>query len=310
MAYDVLEMIYRRRGMVYAFVCGIIWGFNGLGIALTVQTVSPCVLSYFFFLFHLVGLPYINWSLDEIYNTKLTLLVFLSSSLDAILVLACIFAYDFINYGNASALLYSKTIFCGVFAWFFLRERFSKFDCMLLCVHFVGVILVTKPSFLFKYPSDRDWRSNVVGCVLGLSGALSSSLEFITVRYLVEENALDMALLFIIKCFIGLFSSGLLSYFTISSHRYIRTISELGYVLLTCVSGFVAYAFNVIALRTENAKTVAAILSVEVIVAFLLQVSFTDQQTDIVSVSGASLILLVLVAYCLEGIYYQSRLLA
>lgn len=307
MAYEVLSILHRHRGILFAFAGGISWGVNALGIALTVQTVSPWVLCYFFFLCHIIAFPYLNWGLDQIYTPKLSLMIFLSSFFDVVLTLTSFSSFDLINFGNASALLYSKTIFCGVLSWIFLRERFTKVDVVLLGIHFVGVTLVTKPSFLFKHFNQGDQISNILGCFLALSGSLASSLEFITVRYLVERGAFDPALLFVNKCVLGMCLAGFLSYFNTSSHRYIRTLLELGYLVFTCVSGFVAYSFNILALRTENAKTVAAILSLEVVVAFLLQVSFTDQTTDILSVSGATLIIVVLVLYCIEGIYYQNR---
>lgn len=303
-----LEILIQHRGMICALISGLCYAFAGLSVTLSVQTVSPIVVSFVFFLCHVIGLPFINWGLDPIYSSKITVMILLSALLDVILTLASFYSYHFIEFGNANALLYSKTIFCGVLAWLFLGERFTRIDFVLLSIHFVGVIFVTKPSFIFEHGHGGYQISNFLGCVLALSGSLASCLEFITVRYLVEKEAFDAALLFVIKCLIGIVLAGILSYFNLSTHQYIRTLRELGFVIFTCISGFVAYALNIIALRTEDAKTVAAIVSVEVIVAFFLQVSFTDQRTDLPSLTGATLITVALILFCVEGIYYQRKL--
>lgn len=303
----LLSQLQQFRGLFFALLSGVVWSVNALGVVLTVETVSPTVLCFAFFLCNIFAVPFINWSLNNSYTSVHMLTIFVSSLLDVILLLTAYASFAFINFGNASALIYSKTLFCGVLGWLILGERFSKLDLLLLVIHFGGVILVSQPEFLFGQQNLVDPTSNLIGCTLALTGALSSSLEFITLRYLVESQAFDTALLLFTKCVVGVPVVATLSFYIMPAHRYIRTLTELGYVAFTCFSGLLAYGLTVIALRTEDTKTVAALVSVEVVLSFVFQITFIGETTDWFSVSGAILILLVLLVYCGEGIYYQNR---
>jgi len=78
----------------------------------------------------------------------------------------------------------------GILAYYFLGEKYSKLDFTCLVISFLGILLIAKPPFFFKYissfPSQETikYENRVLGIILALTIALIWAIESIIQRKL------------------------------------------------------------------------------------------------------------------------------
>lgn len=80
---------------------------------------------------------------------------------------------------EATVLHFTNPLWTALFAAVFLRERLSPWVLGPIFVSFVGVILVTRPAFLF---GDAASQVNAIGVGVALLGAMLGALAYVSVR--------------------------------------------------------------------------------------------------------------------------------
>jgi drug/metabolite transporter (DMT)-like permease len=87
---------------------------------------------------------------------------------------------------DASVVQYTSPVFTAVLAALLLRERSGRLEVLVLLACLAGVVLITRPSFLFGIDARLDPR--VVA--LALTGAFCSACAYVTIRKLTDEHPL------------------------------------------------------------------------------------------------------------------------
>ena len=78
---------------------------------------------------------------------------------------ARVWSFQILPLGDASALVSTAPLFTGVIARIFIKETLSLVDILSMPVGLCGVVLISKPVFLFKTEEDHDhppWYNSLV----------------------------------------------------------------------------------------------------------------------------------------------------
>lgn len=168
--------------------------------------------------------------------------------------------------GDAITIAYTSTVMVPIFARFILKENLTILEIVLGFVSVLGVILIARPSFLFHAGSYKPVDG--LGVMLGLLGAVCQALSMITIRKLGKTHViLNIAYFSIcgsIMCFLIL---------PISEKIIYPCFGDLLYISSLGILGIIGQCFLTLALRCERAATVGVARSIQVIFAYILQVS-------------------------------------
>jgi len=81
-----------------------------------------------------------------------------------------------------TAIFFSGPTITGIIAWFVLDEQLTKFDGLFSSISLLGVILISKPDFLF--PSDEVIDYNSMYFLIPFFGACMGSFGYIIMRFI------------------------------------------------------------------------------------------------------------------------------
>jgi len=191
-------------------------------------------------------------------------------------------ALTMLEIGDATSFVYSSPIFSGIIAFTWLKEPFRWSYLVFTGVNVIGLLLISKPSFLFN-----DSRAiSTTGILLALIAAFfigslgplvrkSKGAHWVTVELFAHVSSaffLTPMLLIIKKV-----STGVL----IPS-----TPVPWIHILLVSICGFSGLACHTIAYQYAQASTGSLLMYVEIPLAYFLQVVVFGHSVDSFSVCG------------------------
>lgn len=301
------QVVYNQRGVIFATLSSVMWAMNGLGAKIITKAVSPWIIAYACCLSYLLFIPWLKWENMTRYVMFDNIFMILAGLCDVISLYLATVAFSLTSVGNASAIIFSKPVFCALLSSFVLKEKFAACDCFIVIVNVIGVLLITNPfSICLDNAGFRRDSYHVLGSISALGAAVSGSVAFISVRKLVYRDTYDPFLVLLAKCIIGFVTFSVVLSFEFTSRDHMQNPSDWGCLLAVCFTGVCACVLVYAALQTETASTVCAISTAQVVISYLLQVVFTDDVIDFISVLGAVLILSAPLWYAVQGILQRS----
>ncbi|KAI9472061.1 MAG: hypothetical protein EXX96DRAFT_509959 [Benjaminiella poitrasii] len=226
----------------------------------------------------------------------------------------CLFFYSItqLPLADATVVFFLGPAFTAILAAIVLREPFTLFDgiCSVACM--IGVILVSKPQFLFhtdtSAPVDdgdsiSEWK-RLFAVLCALVGAMMSAVAYVTVRkigrgahYMV--HVVYFGLVSIVVSPIGMF--------LMQKPVLPRTGYEYGMLMLVGISAFVGQCFLNQGLQMAPAGPGTLMRMNDVVFAFLFGIFILHEYPDIYSISGASIIVIMTSAMGIHKIYSHTR---
>lgn len=95
-------------------------------------------------------------------------------------------------------------VYSVFFGWIFFTETFDVLDVCLQAINIVGIVLVSRPSFIFGASSDIVKTSNNgPGVMLCLAAGLVLTLGMVTTKKLKNKGTLNVYILLILHGFFG-----------------------------------------------------------------------------------------------------------
>ena len=185
------------------------------------------------------------------------------------------FAFEHISLADATTIFFINPVWTAILAYFFLREKWNKYDSLALALSVAGVVLVTRPSFLF--PTQQSvTSSNVTGKILSyavsFTGSVGNALCYILVRKSITATP---SLTFVFHYGIASTVFGLLGGIALQTLKFPDCGSrDNWYALLVAVFSFAGQASLIYALTIEQAAFVALGRSTDIAFVFLLEVFF------------------------------------
>lgn len=222
------------------------------------------------------------------------------------------YAFRHMPLADASVIIFSTPVFVAIFARLFLKEACGLFNVFTIFLTLVGVVLITRPSFLFgedismvteQAMLDHDpSNSKVWGAVAAISSTLFGANAYVTLRALkgihysvIMSNFGAFALVYTIA--IGWCLKVLCMPYCSSDRWLVLALgifSFLGQILLT------------ISLQLEEAGPISIARSADIVFAFVWQILFFKEIPSAYSIVGA---LFVAVSVILTGLKKWSKTL-
>ncbi len=183
---------------------------------------------------------------------------------------------------DATVIQYTNPVFTAILAALFLSETLRARDAGLILLSLAGVVLMTRPDFLFGHTGRLD----PVAVAVALTGAVLSAGAYVTVRRLGRsEDPVVIVFWFALVATAGSIpftaASGLMpTPAEWSALLAIGVVTQLGQVSLTR------------GLREERAGRAMAVAYMQIVFAAVWGVLFFREIPDAWGVTGAALILL------------------
>lgn len=212
------------------------------------------------------------------------------------------YAFRHMPLADASVVIFSTPVFVAIFARLFLREACGMFNVITILLTLIGVVLITRPPFLFDDGSAGlvdeqviETNYDVWGPVAALSSTLFGANAYVLLRALkglhfsvIMTNFGAFALVYtLIVCYY----LGALCWPLCGTDRVL--------VIALALFSFGGQILLTLALQYEQAGPVAIARSADIVFAFIWQIMFFRETPNVYSVLGA---LLVVSSVVLSGL--------
>ncbi|XP_022250372.1 solute carrier family 35 member G1-like [Limulus polyphemus] len=215
------------------------------------------------------------------------------------------YSFRLIPLADASTIIFSSPAFVTLFACVLLREPCGMFQVFTIIITLTGVVLISKPTFLFGVSSTDQASSahRLHGSLMAFCSCIAAALTFISLRKLQKTSTPVVICIFSIVSI----TSGLI-YLSFFSKFSIPTCGEDGVLLILCgLCGTCGQFLLTTALKLEEAGPVSVARTVDVVLAFIFGVSFLNQYPSWTSIVGAFLVCSSVVITAIKKWMYRHK---
>lgn len=240
----------------------------------------------------LPAIPIVIWRNECPFPKGKRLMLLLRSFVGTTGLMLSFYAFRHMPLADASVVVFSVPVFVAIFARLFLKEPCGLFHVITICLTLIGMILITRPPFLFgtsipALASDQQMvETDLWGAVAAFSATLFGANAYVLLRALkglhfsvIMVNFGAFALIQTLTVSWGL---GALCWPQCGTERLLVVALALfsfgGQILLT------------LSLQLEQAGPVAIARSTDIVFAFLWQVLFFQEVPNRYSIAGAFLV--------------------
>ncbi|XP_077982416.1 solute carrier family 35 member G1-like [Glandiceps talaboti] len=200
------------------------------------------------------------------------------------------YALVWVGLGNATAIgVGGLSAFTPVIAFILLKDRCTCIDIIVIFVNITGIILISRPEFLFGSIGDGSG----LGYIFAVLTSLACSIGAVCSRGMSKDLSILVVVLFNGIC--GFIISLPVAWFTSQNNIYTALVNHPANI--GCMVGMVGFymiycwSFNK-ALQLETAGRVIILCNISVVVSFLLDVSVFHRVIQLLSIVGTCLILI------------------
>ncbi|XP_069703729.1 solute carrier family 35 member G1-like [Periplaneta americana] len=213
------------------------------------------------------------------------------------------FTFRRLPLGDATTIIFSSPVFVMIMSFLFLREPCGFFRTLIVFLLLTGVVLISKPPFIFQtFAQEYD----LFGYLCALGATLFTALNIVVMRKCKEVHFSVVVLQ--LSLWSLLVSSTVLATAGRKHHEKLLSAPhgpyEWGLAVLVSVLGLTGQVLVAKALGMEGAGRVAVTRSLDIVLAFVLQVFAFGEVPDLLSISGALLVLL-----CVMGMGMEEQIL-
>ncbi|KAJ8038772.1 Solute carrier family 35 member G1 [Holothuria leucospilota] len=291
--------------------CGVIFSLS-YGVVLSAQLTlakrlvvsnnfHPIQVAFFRCLIHLfcILLNGFGHQTDDftVYDTILYFICALTGVLSWLFTAA---TFQDLESGDSTAIEIGATVvFTTIMAHVYLSEYVDKFDVMLLLLDATGIVLISKPSFLFG--QSNQTQTSIKGVFLALISALFCSMWLMFVKKLSVRKTLHFMLLNFIHGVVGI-PVALLCSFVWGSWVASPSWDSFALILLFSFASLVQTMVQATALNLEDAKTVAVSSTISTVLTYIVQLTVFKARFDWIVIVGALLVTLTVIFVQLKDI--------
>ncbi len=197
-------------------------------------------------------------------------------------VTALFYAITHLPLADATVIHYTNPVFTAILAALFLAEGIRGRDMGLVLLSLTGVVLMTRPGFLFGGVERLD----PVAVVVGLLGAVCSATAYVLVRTLSRTEE-PLVIVFWFAAVAAVASIP----FTVISGVFPTPLEWLGLLGIGITTQF-AQVFLTHGLKKERAGRATAVAYMQIVFAALWGALFFAELPDLWGIAGALLIVL------------------
>lgn len=212
------------------------------------------------------------------------LLLLLRSFAGATALSLVFYAIRHMPLADASVIVFSVPVIVAIFARIFLKEPCGLFHYFTLFLTMLGVLLITRPPFLFGQSTTIQY--SFLGPMAALLSTIFAAIVYILLRALKNLHFSVIMVCFatysILQTFSMAWATGNLYWPKCGTERLL--VVALG------IFSFSGQMFLTIASQLEEAGLVAIARTVDVVFAFVWQIMFFNEIPNIFSIVGAVLV--------------------
>ena len=189
---------------------------------------------------------------------------------------------------DADSIAMCASMITPVLSWMFLREQLKLVERFCIIASFCGILLVSRPTVLFSPHRSKELARQILGISMALLSAVTASASYVTIK--LAPKKVDSVI------FVLYFSilSSLLSVLGGWVTNSLNLPSQIPWipVLIMCFCNTVGYFSLSKGLQLAPAGLGASLQNLSIVFAFIFQVGFLSQPVQVLSVLGASIIVL------------------
>ncbi|XP_004450088.1 solute carrier family 35 member G1 [Dasypus novemcinctus] len=197
------------------------------------------------------------------------------------------YAFQETSLADATVITFSSPVFTSIFAWIFLKEKYSLWDALFTIFTITGVILIVRPPFLFGSKSvkmSESYPHRLKGTFAAIGHAICASLTLVVLRKM--GKSVDYFLTIWYYVIVGLIES-VIVLTALGGWSLPNCGLDRLFLILIGLFGLGGQVFLTKALRIEKAGPVAIMKTVDVVFAFIFQILFFDDIPTWWTVGGA-----------------------
>lgn len=185
---------------------------------------------------------------------------------------------------DATTIFAASPVFVTILAYFLLNEKLTILQIFTGTVTLVGVVIISKPEFLFGHTSLDEHR--LTGIILAVAAAASAAAAMITLRKLkttpisVVVMWYSLSLIFICT---GFLTVAQLWKWPDSSSTWVM-------LLAIGVCGIADQCLITLAFHYERAGPISVVRTFTIVLSFAWEVAFLGEVIEASSVAGAAMI--------------------
>ncbi|XP_053204172.1 solute carrier family 35 member G1-like [Panonychus citri] len=203
--------------------------------------------------------------------------------------IALIFSFSAIKLiplGDSQSIVFSSPVFVSILGCLILKEPCGIVQIFSVFMAIGGIFLISRPSFIF--PSNdvtlvSTSSNRTLGLTFALCSCLGASFTFICMRRLPKTPASVVVFWYSTFCVVA----GTIVSFTNGTFTLPETLHDYGLLLLCGLTGLFGQGILTLALKIENAGPVSLARSIEIVMAFIYQVTILGESVSIYSGIGA-----------------------
>ena len=237
-------------------------------------------LTFFAVIVNFYGTPLRSFSFKKF--------VFMRCSLGGLGFLLKVWSFHNLPFGDATALIFTTPFFAGIIARFYLKEKYTIGHVIATICGFVGIVLIAKPTFLFKTSvetSDAPWWYVLVP----LGTAAFMGWAYVCSRIAGKAVSPITISFYLAVCQL----TGGVVYQTASKTEFVSaSCFEERALLLVC--GMLSVAIYLClnkGLAIEKSATATLIRNCDTVMAYLVQIFIFKADVDVMCLTGAALII-------------------
>ncbi len=249
------------------------------------------------------------WPCKATLKTKF--LALLQGLLGGTMILCCFIGVLYMPLGDALTIIFSVPLFTMVFSRLILGTRLNAYKILCGLCLVAGVILVARPPFLFpdKDPgTTQEVRDSKywTGFACCLTSAVLSALMSITINIIGKEKVPIVPLVLVWYAGFGGLAMGLLGSSMSEDNQILSgEISEIlprqwGLFFGMAIIGILAFFLRTKSLHMINPTMHSFVQSLEIVLAFCLEVFVMKHTPCLESIFGASLVIVSVIFVALE----------
>ncbi|EFA80065.1 hypothetical protein PPL_06887 [Heterostelium album PN500] len=207
-------------------------------------------------------------------------------------VASVFFTFTVLPLSDAVCVSFTTPVFTAALACIVLKEKWGYIDAISTILSFIGVGIISKPSFIFgssvkQDSSEPDSGLRFIYISIGLIGSFFSACAYVAVRKIGSgTNALVMVSYFSsVAILLTLPASFLLQSFKIPNLIDSLLLIGMG------VSGLGYQAFLNKSLQKEKAAKASAMSYTQIIFSLLMEVTILKERPDLLTIIGTLIIL-------------------
>ncbi|XP_076233908.1 solute carrier family 35 member G1 [Calliopsis andreniformis] len=206
--------------------------------------------------------------------------------------------------GDATTIIFSSPVIVIALSFIFLKEPCGILRVVVMCALFAGVVFVSKPPFLFQIHRAEPY--NVTGYVCAILATLFTALNIVIMR---KCSEIHYSVIVFNLSWWSLVNA-VVFFFLVSEHheQKLRLSIDLftwGKILLVALTGLCGQVLVTNALKIEGAGKVSVTRSLDIILAYIVQIYFFGDHPTTTSIIGAFLIIISVICMGFEKEIYS-----